>query len=183
MPSPSRACVAHGAMQAATADPGSSGVGMGPRRGGLGPVEKSAQRVPLAHPGRVDFQQLRRVAPRSVRVPQRCARGTHRARPAGFRRRRPDSHACRTSTRASAGCGDCVEPRAAFDPALVVAHRQDVSRVRKLRVDLAPQVEIRVVRERVEEIERRQPVVAGFDLPQQRLAVVGARDNCQACRH
>ena len=133
------------------------------------------QRTPLAHPGRVDFQQLSgsaaevfayRSVVRAVRIePDLPAFGTvTRIR---MLAEHPHAH--------GPDAAIAVEARAAFDPAFFVACRQDVSRVRILRVDLAPQAEIRIVRERIEELERRQAVVAEFDLPQQRHAVVGSR--------
>jgi hypothetical protein len=89
------------------------------------------------------------------------------ARRVGVRAEHPDAHRTDAPVR--------VEPHATVDPALVVAHGQDVLGVRKLRIDLAPDHEVRVVRKRVEEIERRQPVIAGVDLADEGLAVVGAR--------
>src|SRR5580765_7425946 len=61
------------------------------------------------------------------------------------------------------------------DPRIFVPDGQDVTRVWKHAVDLAPYPEVWRIRERVEEVKGRQPIVAPVDLLQQRLSVIGAR--------
>ncbi len=136
--------------------------------------EERAEAFPAALPGRIELQVLAGT-PAEVLADRGvvCPIGVEPGLPArlvpgriGVLAEHPQAH------RPDAAVA--VELHAARDPLLLVTECQDVPRFGIQAVNLAPDVEVGIVREGIEHPEGRQPEVAGIDLPYQRRAVVRA---------